>query len=63
MVLGFFELLDEDRPPERIWLDDEALNAHWDSVHARREAGSRGAEAVPAAPLDQNELTKDFKRG
>jgi hypothetical protein len=54
--------MDEDRPPERIWLDDEALEAHWNSVTARREAGSRGVEAVPAAPLEQNELTADFKR-
>jgi hypothetical protein len=61
-VLGFYELLDEDRPPERIWLDDEALEAHWSSVTARREAGSRGVESVPAAPLEQNELTRDLKR-
>jgi len=35
MILGFGEMLKEDRPPEDIWMDDEALVAHF---KAREEA-------------------------
>ncbi len=62
MVLSWFELLDEDRPPERIWLDDEALEEHFERVDERRKSGSRGTEEVPDAELTRNELTADFRK-
>lgn len=64
MVLSFGELPDDERPPERIWLDDEALSAHWERVEAARKHKYGGTEAVPAAEgqLEQNELTAGFKR-
>lgn len=54
---------DEDRPPERIWLDDEALEAHFENVKARysSKSGSGPMEEVP--DLQQNELTKGLKTG
>jgi hypothetical protein len=60
-VLSYFELPDEDRPAEEIWLDDEALAAHWDAVNERHRSSS-GVEAVPQADMQQNELTADFRR-
>lgn len=38
MVLGFGEMLKDDRPSEDIWMDDEALVAHFkerDAAHGR----------------------------
>ena len=56
------ELDDEDRPPESIWLDNQAINEHFDSVRARREDKARGVEVVDDAPMLQNELTKNLRR-
>lgn len=67
MVLSFGEVPDDEQPPERIWLDDEALVSHWERVEEARAARyggkSSGTEPVPqAAPMQQNELTAGFKR-
>lgn len=61
-VLSWFELMDEDRPPESIWLDDDALTSHFEAVDQRRDAGIRGETLVPQAAMDQNELTADLRR-
>jgi hypothetical protein len=61
MVLGWFELLDEERPPERIWLDDEALRDHFHRVDEARKNGGK-FEEVPDFDMQQNELTADFKK-
>lgn len=62
-VLGFFELPDEQQPPERIWLDDKALSEHFKQVRSSQKSGggNSGMEQVP--DLSQNELTKDLSRG
>jgi hypothetical protein len=64
MVLGWFELPDEDQPPQEIWLDDEKLAAHFEKVRDRYRSasGNSGMESVPQADLPQNELTASFKR-
>lgn len=36
--LGFEELPLDERPPKRIWLDGEALNAWWEEVERKRKA-------------------------
>lgn len=52
---------DEDRPPEHIWLNDEAVNEHFERLKARyAKPGSAGDEVVP---MDQNEFTRDLKKG
>lgn len=56
------ELPDEDRPPEGIWLDSEAVSEHFEGVRQRYSSGkggSGGQEPVPQ--LDQNELTRDLR--
>ena len=63
MVLGFFELMDEDRPAERIWLDDEALTHHFNQVAERRGVSARGDGDMAPVDLTQNELTAEFRSG
>lgn len=54
------EMSDEDQPPERIWLDDEALADHFERVRERYRSGSSSdREEVP--DLEQNELTKGLR--
>jgi hypothetical protein len=62
MVLSWFELTEDDRPPESIWLDDEAVSAHFDGVEQKRNSSIKGSEPVPAAGMDQNELTAELRR-
>lgn len=50
----------EDQPPERIWLNDEAIAAHFERIHEKYSTGS-GTEMVEVADLDQNELTKGLR--
>lgn len=38
MVMGFGEMLEEDRPPEDTWMDDERLVAHFKERQAIRDA-------------------------
>lgn len=53
---------DSDQPPERIWLDDEALAAHFEATRERYRQGATGMESVPqASELEQNELTKGLR--
>lgn len=49
---------DEDRPPTGIWLEDEALEAHFDEVRRRYRGGTGTSESVP---LEQNELTRGLR--
>jgi hypothetical protein len=64
-VLGWYELPDDDRPPERIWLDDKALTAHFEAVSERyRHPGSSGGsdwETIPGQDFAQNELTAQYR--
>lgn len=58
-------MTDDQRPPEEIWLDDEALSSHFDALRDKlRSTGSGESndewESVPPA---QNELTKDLRKG
>lgn len=59
-VLGWYELPDTDRPPERIWLDDAALNDHFHSVQERYrgDGGDSQWQAIPDQELEQNEFTR-----
>lgn len=58
-MLGYSELSDDMRPPEDIWLDDEALNLHFENVKASMRSGS----PMEDIPSEQNELTRDIRRG
>jgi hypothetical protein len=56
-------MTDEYRPPEEIWLDDEALADHFESVKDRMKNPSSGGgdwEDIPG-PGEQNEFTAGLR--
>lgn len=55
------ELADKDQPPEEIWLDQDALNEHFERVKARY-GGDGADDDADVIPLKQNELTRDLRR-
>lgn len=57
-VLGFFDMPKKDRPPEEIWLRDEELRAHFETVERKYESGAADTQAVP---MVQNELTRGLR--
>lgn len=61
MVIGFQEMREEDQPPEDIWLDQEALNDHFQRLKEKYSSNS-GGEPMQLVDLDQNEMTRDLKR-
>ena len=61
MFLGFEEMPEEDSPPKRIWLDNDALTAHFAQLKAKRKAEmDPKASTVPDTPMEQNTLAKDM---
>lgn len=48
-------MTDEDRPPEEIWLDEEALKEHFEVLRSKHKAGTGGSdepsEDVPMATV------------
>lgn len=61
-VLGWCEMREEDQPPEKIWLDDDALNEHFTAVKERYSSGS-AMESIDDEPMEQNLLTKKLRKG
>ena len=59
-------MLEEDRPPAHIWLDEEALAKHFAMVNARHEEKASGMQAVPDAgeemPMAENEYVAALLR-
>jgi hypothetical protein len=45
-------------PPEQIWLDDEALSGHFESLKLKREMESGDTEHVPMDENDDDEIMK-----
>lgn len=62
MILSWYELPDEDRPPERIWLDDDAIESHFEAREQERSSKSGDSSLVPQAGMERNELTADLLR-
>lgn len=54
------EMTEDDRPPERLWLDDEGLSDHFKKVREKYSNGSSNTEQVP--DLEQNEITRELRR-
>ncbi len=56
---------DEDQPPEDIWLDSEAVAAHFETVRERyaSKSDAPASESIPeATEMHENELLKGLRR-
>ena len=62
-MLGYGEMQDEHRPPREIWLDDEALDDHFQNLKARLRSGASQDDGWEDIPSEQNELTRGLRRG
>lgn len=65
-LIGFWELPDEDSPPEEFYGNDEALKEWFDSVKARRKeqfSRGRGDEPMEEVPQMTNEALREMFRG
>lgn len=51
---------EDQQPPERIWLNDKALEAHFKMVRDAQRPGS--SESIQIPDMDQNEITKELTR-
>lgn len=57
-MLSWYELPDDQRPPEEIWLNTRKVNEHFEQLHRRDSHASDVQETVP---MMQNELTKGLR--
>jgi hypothetical protein len=58
VVISFDELSTEERPPKRIWRDNEALSEWFDAVKRRRDEQSGVDGRKPIEDPVQNEAAK-----
>lgn len=65
MYLGFEELPDEERPPRRIWGDNDKLQVHFAWVKAERERkyGGKSTSGGPAGEVEHNQAAKGLVSG
>jgi len=61
VVLGYFELPDDDQPDEKIWGHAERLEEWFEAIKQRREQGltSIDDDEVPS-DMTSNELTAEL---
>jgi len=52
VFLSFDELPKVERPPRRIWLDGDALRAHFDEIDRRRKDESAGGPGPIDDPVE-----------
>lgn len=62
--MGYFELMEDERPPDGIWGNDAALEQWFDDVKIRRSSTDSGP-MEPVPEMTQNSLLSDigFDRG
>lgn len=61
-ILGYYEMQDDDRPPQTMWMDPEALSVHFEQVRQKYAAKAGGNwEPVQDVPMVENELTKGLR--
>lgn len=53
---------EDDQPPEEIWLDSDAIAAHFEQVRSKYRSQAEGVEDVPDPDAwSENELTKGWR--
>lgn len=56
--LGFDELPKDERPPRRIWLDNDAMRSHWAYVEQRRK--EKYGDGDDDGEYESNSAAKDL---
>lgn len=59
IFLGFEEMAVEDRPPRKIWMDDEKLVSHFERLREKRKTEAEG-NTVSSEPMEENSLAKEM---
>jgi hypothetical protein len=61
-VLGWWELPEEDQPPEQYWGDDDALKEWFEAVKQRRKDRANGDSSEPLEEVPQvsNEWAREL---
>jgi hypothetical protein len=59
--LSFDELPEEERPPERIWLDPDRMKAWWDDIKRARKAKAEGHGDYSS--MEKNALADQLLKG
>lgn len=59
--LSFEEYPEEERPPKKIWLDNDKMKLWWDEVKINRKNKQKGGGDYQSMP--QNEFLKEAFRG
>lgn len=62
-MLGFFELPEEEVPPEHIWHHHDRLEEWFAAVKQSRSDQMAGVESVPAADGDEEMLSNSLTKG
>ena len=64
MIMGYYEMPEEDRPPEAIWLQGKLLTEHFDRIKAKYKAKASGMEPIEVMGGEtiQNPFTAGIKR-
>jgi hypothetical protein len=60
--LSFEELPEEDRPPKKIWLDNEAMESHFAALKAKRKREAEGDTTLEGESV-QNTAARDLIAG
>lgn len=65
IILGYFEMMDDDRPDESIWNHQERLDEHFELVKQRRDNPNHeiiDKREWEEADLEQNELADEWRK-
>lgn len=62
-MLGYFELIEDEQPPELIWGNDAALEKWFADVKFRRANPDSHMEPIEDAPMTQNDLVAGLLGG
>ena len=66
-VLGWWELPEDEQPPQEMWGLDDRLKEWWEAVEAKRKdrnsGSSSGTEPMETVPTTQNEYAAQLMKG
>jgi hypothetical protein len=60
IFLSFEELPEKERPPKKMWLDNEELNRWFENIRREREAGNKPGVEGPIEDPVENPLASQM---